>query len=254
MGILKEITINKQVLAKLFANAKLLQEGCVLRVTGWNGRRKDRGFDGIGFRSWPSIYQLPDTSGSYITYKPQFLYLQNDKKYHLPFTAVVTIRWAKICRVLQVPSTKQALRCQFPLHLQNFLQLLLDTHTGNALDKPHTISHLEHCSSLLCSYFQSQYHPSCHEQVWPLKMCPPTILCCLTSSNKPLHPPELKPRPHRALKKPFQSVALADFNPHFHAVLAASREREHSYGRDSHLALAGLPTAHVCAVEYYWRI
>lgn len=196
--MLKEITINRLVLAKLFANAKPLHEGCVLRATVWcSGKRKD-------FWVWWNQVKIPtlqltscqEPQTSYVSYKPQFLYLQNGKtkQNHLSLTAIVRIRWASVCKVLDVPGTKQALKCQFPLHQQNLLQLLLDIRNGNALDRqaPHDIPpEILQLSSVFLFPVPSPsilHHLSCHEQVWPHTIIP----CYLTSSNKSLHPTELK--------------------------------------------------------------
>lgn len=58
--MLKEITINILVLAKLFANAKPLYKGYVLRATV--GREKTSGLVESGLKPDPTTYQLPGTS------------------------------------------------------------------------------------------------------------------------------------------------------------------------------------------------
>lgn len=106
----KQITINRLVPAKLFANAKPWYEGCVSRAMVWyNGQRKDF------WVWWNQVKILPlqlsscqKPQASYITYTPQSLYLQNGKpkQNHLSFTAIPRIRWANTGEVLKVPGPK----------------------------------------------------------------------------------------------------------------------------------------------------
>lgn len=79
MGMLKEITINRLVLVKLFANAKSLHEGCVLRATVlFSGKRKDLKLDGIRCKAGP--HNLPAVRGLRQTIHPINLNLKNGTK------------------------------------------------------------------------------------------------------------------------------------------------------------------------------
>lgn len=53
-----------------------------------------------------------------------------------------------------------------PLHIENLFQLLPHICDGNNLDWPHKISYLKHCSTLLCSYLQSQHSSSITPSPW----------------------------------------------------------------------------------------
>lgn len=208
--MLKKITFDRPVLAKLFANAKPLLESCVLRATGWcGGKRKD-------FWGWwiqVKIPTLPITScqrpqTSHRVYKPQFHYLQNGKTQpnHFSLIATVRIRWANICKALKVPGSKQA-------------QLLLDAHTGDALNKqaPHDLppEKLQRSSVFLFPGPSPLIlpHPSCHElsetSYCPLCLNPPTKLYGLQGWNQ---------KPHRERK----DLPLTSTNPHVQSVHCCS--------------------------------
>lgn len=76
MGMLKEITINRPVLAKLFANVKSLHEGCVLRATVWySGKGKDLKLNRIRCKAGP--HKLAALRGLRQTIHPINLYLKN---------------------------------------------------------------------------------------------------------------------------------------------------------------------------------